>query len=95
MENSVDPDLFCFFRSQLIWIFTFFSLRYSLEVNFKLFACCVVIFHDFLLFADFFQNQFFLKICLEYLQSVKQFRPDQAGPLSGLILVQTVCKGHN
>ena len=59
-----------------------------------LFACSVI-FHAFLLSADFFQNQLFRKI-LFTTPSECQTIWIQIGPgvLSGLILVQTVCKSY-
>ena len=55
----------------------------------------VVVFHQaaFLSSADFFFKINFLKrIFQKYHQIVKQFRPDR--PSSGLIWVQTVCRGY-
>ena len=54
-----------------------------------------VIFHAFLQFADFFQNQLFQKFLSVILSECRtvwiQIRPDI---LSGLIWIQTVCKGY-
>ena len=47
------------------------------------------IFPPFLSSADFFQNRLLKKLFQEYYQSVKQLRSR-----SGLIWVQTVCKGY-
>ena len=56
---------------------------------------CWVIFHDFLSSADFFQNQFFLKILSGIPPECQtvwiQIRPDI---LSGLVWVKTVCKSY-